>query len=80
VAFLVELSAPATGIQVQLWSVAWRLLATVDAPAGGPGWVRVPLPPAWLASAASGTYYYSVRAQQGPRQALRALGRFVVLR
>jgi hypothetical protein len=78
-AILVDLSAPASAIQVRLWSVAWTLLATVDGPSGGPGWVSVPLPASVMASLPAGTYYYSVTAQQGQRQAVRALGRFVML-
>ena len=78
-ALLVDLAGPADGVQVRIWSVAWRLLLTVPGPGGGPGWVRVRLPAGWLASAADGTYYYSVQARQGARESARVLGRLVVL-
>jgi hypothetical protein len=72
-------AGPVERLELQIYSVAFVRVATLQAPGGGPGWLRIPLQEA-LQGLPAGTYVYRVQAFREQRQSPPLLGKFLLLR
>jgi hypothetical protein len=71
----IQLAGPAQRVTLKVYTPAWVLVGVSESGPLAKGWVRLPLPKA-LFQAASGLYYFTVRADDGGRFSPALKGRF----
>lgn len=75
----VNLSGPATSLELVLYTKAMTVVDRVTAPGAAGGWVKVALPSSWQ-SLPNGAYYIVTVAKQGAKTTPRRVTKFFVLR
>lgn len=75
---LAELSGGPAPLEIQIFSVSMRLVASFTTEPLGPAWVELPLSSGFLAEAGGGLYYFRVRPLSQANGG--KIGRFMVLR
>jgi endo-1,4-beta-D-glucanase Y/plastocyanin len=77
----VKLNKSVDGVTLKVYSEAFMVIDSVSSGPHSAGWAMLGLPPGFVASAKSGTYYYVVTVvKNGSSSRLSGTGRFVILR